>query len=369
MAAPITYEVDGQQYIAVLAGWGGAYPLLQGKDAGQSGNERNISRVLAFRVGATGTLPAVPPESALTLDSRPTAPTPASVNRGEALFGRFCSVCHGEAAVAGGIVPDLRRSPFLFVDAWYRIVLDGALREGGMAAFGPVLDRSQAAAIRDYVSHRAQQDGVAGGRVARQPDRKRGAEIVAKGTGSGVPACAPCHGANGDSNGNAAFPRIGGQPAAYLAEQLRDFKSKARDSAVMSTMIAALTPDDINDVAAYYADALSQFQLPTRGDAALIAKGKALAESGSPDKGVPGCNSCHGVGGGGEAPTIPYLAGQYASYTTLELQMWRQGSRRNSLEAMRLFAGKLDDPEVAALAAYYEQVRGAAVVPPAASVN
>lgn len=59
MAAPITYEVDGQQYIAVLAGWGGAYSLLEGKDAGKSGNLRNISRVLAFRLRATGTLPAV----------------------------------------------------------------------------------------------------------------------------------------------------------------------------------------------------------------------------------------------------------------------------------------------------------------------
>jgi len=53
-----TYEVDGQQYIAVLAGWGGAYPLLEGKDSNKSGNVRNISRVLAFRLGATSTLPA-----------------------------------------------------------------------------------------------------------------------------------------------------------------------------------------------------------------------------------------------------------------------------------------------------------------------
>jgi glucose dehydrogenase len=61
--------------------------------------------------------------------------------------------------------------------------------------------------------------------------------------------------------------------------------------------------------------------------------------------------------------------GQYAPYTTLELQMWRQGSRRNSPEAMRLFAGKLDDSEVAALAAYYEEAGGSAAAPPAASVN
>ena len=369
MAAPITYEVDGQQYIAVLAGWGGGYPLLQGKDAAKSGNVRNISRVLAFRLGATGTLPAVPPEPALTLNTQPPEPASANVNNGAALFGRFCGACHGEAAVAGGIVPDLRRSPFLPVDAWYQVVLDGALREGGMAAFSPVLNRAQAASIRDYVLYRAQQDAVMGGKSARQPDPQHGAVIAAKGTTAGVVACATCHGSNGDSNGNSAFPRVAGQPASYLAEQLRDFKSKARDGTVMSTIAAALTADDINDVAAYYANMPSRFQPPPRGDAALIEKGKVLAEAGDGAKGVPGCNSCHGPGGTGEAPTIPYLAGQYAAYTTLELQNWRRGTRRNSPEAMRLFARKLDDSEVAALAAYYEQVKGAAAAPPAAGAN
>jgi cytochrome c553 len=162
---------------------------------------------------------------------------------------------------------------------------------------------------------------------------------------------------------------VGGQSASYLAEQLRDFKSKARDSAVMSTMAAALTPDDITDVSAYYANVPSRFQPQPRGDTALIAKGKALAESGNATKGVPGCNSCHGAGGTGEAPTIPYLAGQYAPYTALELQMWQQGARRNSPEAMRLFARKLDGSEIAALAAYYEQAGGSSAAPPAASTS
>jgi cytochrome c553 len=317
----------------------------------------------------SGTLPAVPPEPALTLNTRPTEPTAASVADGEALFGRFCSACHGEAAVGGGITPDLRHSQFVAVDAWYSIVLDGALREGGMAAFKPVLNRSQAGEIRDYVLYRAQQDGATGEKSARQPDPKHGESIVAKGTGSRVPACATCHGSNGDSNGNPAFPRVGGQPAAYLAEQLRDFKSKARDGTVMSVIAAAMTQDDINDVAAYYAKAPSRFPPQARGDAGLIEKGKVLAESGNAIEGVPGCNSCHGASGAGEAPTIPYLAGQYASYTTLELQAWRQGTRRNSPEAMRLFAGKLDKSEIAALAAYYEQAGGAATAATAASVN
>ncbi len=74
-------------------------------------------------------------------------------------------------------------------------------------------------------------------------------------------------------------------------------------------------------------------------------------------KGLPACNACHGAGGAGESPTIPYLAGQDAHYTVLELQMWQRGLRRNSLEAMGLFASKLDDQEIAAVAAYYQQLR------------
>ena len=73
-------------------------------------------------------------------------------------------------------------------------------------------------------------------------------------------------------------------------------------------------------------------------------------------KGIPACGVCHGVRGVGEPPTIPYLAGQHAEYTATQLQLWQRGSRRNSPEAMGLFAKKLDDNDIAALAAYYQQV-------------
>ena len=49
MAAPVTYEIGGEQYVAVLSGWGGAYPLMQGKGSDKSGNTRNVSRVLVLK--------------------------------------------------------------------------------------------------------------------------------------------------------------------------------------------------------------------------------------------------------------------------------------------------------------------------------
>ena len=361
MAAPVSYEVNGEQYIAVLSGWGGAYSFLQGKDADKSGNIRNISRLLVFKLGATKRLPPLLPEPKLALNP-PAEPDAASVAVGEGLFGRYCSVCHGEAAVAGGVVPDLRTSPFLPVDAWYSIVLDGALKEGGMAAFSQVLDRAQAGAIRDYVVHRAREDQAAIGARNRQSDPNHGAMIVAQGTAAGGNACAQCHAFTGSSDGSGAFPRLAGQPAAYLAEQLRDFASGARANAVMSPIAGSLSADDIEDVAAYFASVETPYPPLPSMDAALVKKGEVIAESGIPTKGIPGCGSCHGARGVGEPPTIPYLAGQYARYTALELQMWQRGFRRNNPEAMGLFSKKFDQDEIAAVAAYYQQLRSGPVV-------
>ena len=124
----------------------------------------------------------------------------------------------------------------------------------------------------------------------------------------------------------------------------------------MSPIASALSPDDAADVSAYFASLDTPFPPLAAADPDLVKKGKELAEAGDPAKRIPACNACHGVSGTGESPTIPYLAGQYAHYTAVQLQMWRKGFRSNSPEAMGLIAGKLDDHEIQAIAAYYQQV-------------
>ena len=161
MAGPATYEVNGEQYIVVMAGWGGVFPLQAGKAATQSGNLRNVSRVLAFKVGGTATLPALPPEHQLVFDPPAATADAATVASGRALFGQYCSVCHGENAVAGGVIPDLRASGYLTNDFFYEIVLNGALKSAGMAPFKEVLDRNDATAIRAYLIQRANEDKAA----------------------------------------------------------------------------------------------------------------------------------------------------------------------------------------------------------------
>jgi alcohol dehydrogenase (cytochrome c)/quinohemoprotein ethanol dehydrogenase len=161
MAGPMTYEVNGEQYIAVMSGWGGAFPLFQGKEAAKSGNLRNVSRVLAFKVGGTATLPALPPQPQLALNPPPATAAAATVAKGTGLYAQYCSVCHGENAIGGGVVPDLRASTFLGNDFFYEIVLNGAMKDAGMASFKPVLDQKDAAAIRDYLIKRANEDKAA----------------------------------------------------------------------------------------------------------------------------------------------------------------------------------------------------------------
>ncbi len=193
---------------------------------------------------------------------------------------------------------------------------------------------------------------------ARQPDSKRGAQIAAQGTPPGAPPCAPCHALNGSSDGSGAFPRIAGQSAYYLARSMKEFASGVRANAVMTPIAKSLSREDIEDVAEYYATANGPYLPLTAADPALVKRGEQLASIGDAAKGLQSCNNCHGPGGAGEPPAIPYLAGQYAHYTAFELKMWQRGFRKSSPEAMAEVAKRLNDEDVAAVAAYFQQLGG-----------
>jgi quinohemoprotein ethanol dehydrogenase len=158
IAAPSTFEVGGEQYIAVLSGWGGSYALSGGKAAAMSGNLRNVSRLLVFKLGGTAVLPPLEPRE-FVINPPPEPADVASIARGEPLYDQYCSACHGEHAVGGGVVADLRASNFLAIDFFYNIVLDGALKDAGMASFKSALSRDDVTAIRNFVIHRANLDG------------------------------------------------------------------------------------------------------------------------------------------------------------------------------------------------------------------
>lgn len=155
MAGPMTYTVKGEQYVAVLAGWGGVFPLVTGEVAFKSGRVRNVSRMLAFKLDGKASLPPLPPLEEPVLNPPPSTASAAQIHHGEAVYQRFCSGCHGDVAVSGGVLPDLRYSATLANERWFKIVRDGAYQSLGMVPFGKEVSQQDAADIRAYVIFRA----------------------------------------------------------------------------------------------------------------------------------------------------------------------------------------------------------------------
>jgi alcohol dehydrogenase (cytochrome c)/quinohemoprotein ethanol dehydrogenase len=155
IAAPVTYTVNGEQYVAILAGWGGVFPLATGELALKAGRVRNVSRMIAFKIGGKAGLPPLPEIEAQVLNPPPATATTATLHDGKNLYQRYCSPCHGDAAVSGGVLPDLRYSSTLTNDQWFNIVLGGLLQPNGMVSFAKEMSRKDAAAIRAYVIFRA----------------------------------------------------------------------------------------------------------------------------------------------------------------------------------------------------------------------
>ena len=113
MAGPVSYEVDGEQYVAVPVGWGGVFALAPGEIGLMSGRLRNKSRVLAFKLGGRAELPVASMPAPLAFDPPPADADDKTVVAGKALFHRHCATCHGDAAISAGLLPDLRASPAL----------------------------------------------------------------------------------------------------------------------------------------------------------------------------------------------------------------------------------------------------------------
>ena len=161
LAAPMTYTVAGEQYVAVLVGWGGVWDVSGGKLASKM--TPNISRLMVFKLGAKGALAPMPASAQMVLDPPPVSGTPEQLALGTKLYANSCSVCHGNAAVAGALNPDLRHSGALGnAKVWQSIVHDGALSANGMVAWKDQFNPDQIEAIRLYVIKRANEDKALG---------------------------------------------------------------------------------------------------------------------------------------------------------------------------------------------------------------
>ncbi len=155
VAPPMTFELDGEQYLSVNVGWGGAFALVFGEYI-QPESMPNVSRVLTFKLGATGSLPEVDWKPAVAFNPPAQEADAETIAEGHNLYQEVCLGCHGLNAVSGLLIPDLRGSALLHDAAgWDEVLLGGALRARGMASFADELDGPQSAAIRAYVIQQA----------------------------------------------------------------------------------------------------------------------------------------------------------------------------------------------------------------------
>ena len=159
VAPPITYSVGGKQYVSVVVGWGGVYPLLMGELARKSNDRPNRSRVLTFSLSGKASLPEQAALQAWTVPPPSSFGSPKQIEHGRLLYARSCGGCHGDGVRSGGVLPELRRSPVAGdADTWRSVVVGGLLEDRGMVNFSSDLSADDAEAIRAYVVSRANED-------------------------------------------------------------------------------------------------------------------------------------------------------------------------------------------------------------------
>ncbi|MDI4635034.1 cytochrome c4 [Pelomonas sp. V22] len=176
---------------------------------------------------------------------------------------------------------------------------------------------------------------------------------LAKGQALSTQVCAACHTADG-SRGSPANPILQGQHAEYLAKQLTEFKEGKRANPIMSGMAAPLSPEDMKNVAAFYAS--KQAKPGFAKDKALVALGEKIYRGGIADRNIPACAGCHSPSGAGIPAQYPRLSGQHSDYTEAQLNAFRAGTRQNSAQ-MTGVAAKMNDREIKAVSDYIAGLR------------
>ena len=169
--------------------------------------------------------------------------------------------------------------------------------------------------------------------------------------------CAACHGQDGATGIDPAYPNLAGQNEQYLYNQLRMIQSNDRAIVLMTGQLNAKSDQDLRNLAAYYASLPGKVG-QAQGDDNAVQLAQGIYRGGIMKKGVAACSACHSPNGSGNsAAGFPVLTGQPSAYTIAQLTAYREGERRSDESfggMMRGVAGTLTDGEIAALADYLQ---------------
>lgn len=149
MGGPVTYELDGEQYVAAVAGVGGV--AMVGGMGGDKKQRSKFGRLMVFKLGATNLLPSLE-DGARQLPDLANARASGDAATGRAHYDTVCAACHGAGAISTTTIPDLRYSKAIADAAAFKaIVLDGALAGKGMVGFASMFKPEDAEALRAYL--------------------------------------------------------------------------------------------------------------------------------------------------------------------------------------------------------------------------
>lgn len=164
--------------------------------------------------------------------------------------------------------------------------------------------------------------------------------------------CAACHNPDGNSI-NPLWPKLAGQHATYIVQQLKNFQSKNRNDPNMLPMVAPLTEQDMLNLAAYFENQTIKIGLVGQE----WEMGQKIYRGGNEDTGVPACTACHGPQGkGNPAAKYPAIGGQHVDYTLKQLKDYKSGVRKpeGNADIMRDIVLKMSEDEMKAVADYMQ---------------
>ncbi|HEB28533.1 MAG TPA: PQQ-dependent dehydrogenase, methanol/ethanol family [Porticoccus sp.] len=155
IAAPVSFSVDGEQYVSILVGRGGGISMILGIDYGVPPPN---GRVMTFKLDADGRLPSMPEWGDIPEPPEKIVVSEQQLADGQWTYNRYCARCHGTNGVSDGSVPDLRYLPQVWHDNFEKVVLEGMMEKAGMPRFDDVLDKEKVNNIHAYLIERAYEE-------------------------------------------------------------------------------------------------------------------------------------------------------------------------------------------------------------------
>jgi len=307
----------------------------------------------------------------------PNLEVPALIERGAGHFQGGCAPCHGAPGQPASpivramlpVPPDLGATvPTWKANELFWIVKHG-LKYTGMPAWAAQQRDDEVWAVVAFLQRLPQTSTAEYRALANLEPRQQEVPIrsLAQGgpVGTSLAACSRCHGLDGAGRASGAFPRLDIQTTDYLFMQLAAYAEGTRHSGIMQPVATELEEAEMRRLADYYSSQRPAPKQEPIGDEALRTMGESLATVGLPDQGIPPCMSCHAEDAAARDPLYPALAGQYAGYTSQQLELFKTGRRRATpaAEIMSVIAERLTSEHIKAVSLYLAGLPAARAAP------